>query len=113
MSAILRKFWRGQYPLWVIFWGFYVFGYLVSLGLIALISAQFHTQPWRLVSLVILLVPYNVVSTVAVLRSVAAYPRGRWWWPILTTIVVCLWELRVIWSVFRGVSKGLTEWASN
>jgi len=51
MSAILRKFWRGQYPLWVIFWGFYVFGYLVSLGLIALISAQFHTQPWRLVSL--------------------------------------------------------------
>lgn len=94
------------------FWGFYVAGYLVSLGLIALISPLFHTQPWRLLSLLILLIPYNVVSTVGVLRSVVAYPGGRWW-PILTIIFVCLWESRLIWSSFRGVSLGVAEWTSN
>lgn len=112
MSNVLGKLWRGQYPLWVMFWGFYVAGYLVSFGLMVLVAPQFNTQPWRFLSVLILLVPYNVVSTVGVLRSVAAYPRG-YWWAILTGIVVCLWEARLIWSLSRGTWTGLTEWAAN
>lgn len=109
MPSALGKLWRGQYPLWAMFWGFYVLGYLVSFGLLVLIAPQIHAQPWRLLSVLVLTVPYNVLSTAGVLRSAGDY-RGSRWWSVPAIIFVCFWELRLILSLYAGVSKGLTEW---
>jgi hypothetical protein len=111
MPAIFWKLWRGQYPLWVSFWGFYVVGYFVLSALSIHISPLFHTYPWRPISVVVLIVPYNVVSTVGLWRSAFAYvtsARGRLW-PLAATVTVALWDLHIILSLERGFMRIIAQ----
>ena len=99
--TVLKKLWRGQYSLPVTFWIFYVLGYFGSVGLTMLVSPIFQTQPWRWLSVIVLVAPYCIVTTVGVLRSADAYPLARGW-PVLAKIAVCLWDARIIWSLGKG-----------
>jgi hypothetical protein len=108
MEAMVRKLWQGKYPLIVAFWGFYVIGYLISFGLVMRVSPLFETQPWRFLSVMILIVPYNIISTVGVWRSAKAYPFTRWW-PVWAQICVGVWEVRVSWSILTAIERGITE----
>ena len=112
MTTVSRKLWRGEYPLWVAFWLFYVLGYLVSFGLVASIAPLFHTQPWRGLVVFLLIVPYNVVSTVGAWRSANSYPLTRWW-PRLAQACVVLWDTRLAWSMANGVMVTITETLSS
>lgn len=105
----IRNLWRGKYPLWLTFWAFYVLGYAVSVGLTALITPNFHTQPWRWLSAMLLVVPYSVLSAVGVWRSADAYPLTRWW-PNMAKICVMLWSARIAWSMSLGTMRALAEW---
>jgi len=106
--TVLRKLWQGHYSLPLSFWVFYLGGYLTCVGLTFIVSPFFTTQPWRLLSVLVLTVPYNIVSTAGTLRSADASPQESWW-PILTKIVVCLWEARVVWSLTSGTLRALRE----
>lgn len=106
--SILRSLWLGQFSLRVSFWVFYVLGYLISVGLTSLISPLFHTQPWRLLSVLVLIIPYNIASTVGVLRSANSYTSAKGW-SFLTQIIVCLWEARIVWSVVAGTLRAAPE----
>lgn len=112
MARSIHKLWRGQYSLPVTFWGFYVFGYLVTYLLVALISPQFNTQPWRLLSVLILILPYNILSAVGLFRSADAYPRTRWRWGAVAQICLCLWEARVAWSLANGTIRAIGEFGA-
>ena len=105
---ILQRLWRGEFSLRVSFWIFYVLGYLISVGLSSVISPLFHIQPWRLLSVLILIIPYNIVSTVGVLRSANAYPSAKSW-SFFTQIAVCLWEARIVWSLAAGTLRAAQE----
>lgn len=106
--TILGKLWRGQYSLRVTFWIFYIFGYFASVVLNMFVSPIFNTQPWRALSVTALILPYNIASTVGVLRSADAYPLTRWW-PNLAKIAVCLWESRIVWSLANGILRAVKD----
>jgi hypothetical protein len=105
---ILDKLWRGQYSLWITFWIFYVAGYFASSFLSIFVSPVFSTQPWRILCVIALIVPYNIVSTVGVLRSADAYPLTRWW-PNLAKIAVGLWDTHIAWSLIKGVLREMNR----
>jgi hypothetical protein len=112
LSDLVGRLWRGQFPLIVAFWGFYVAGYLATAAvLLPLIAPLFNAQPWRLIAVILVVVPYNVVSAVGVWRSANAYPLTRWW-PRMAQAVVMLWELWVAWSMTRGVLSAIAEMGS-
>jgi hypothetical protein len=92
------------------FWAFYVGGVLVTPALLALIAPLFHAQPWRLIVVWLIVVPYNVVSAVGVWRSADAYPLTRWW-PRMAQAVVILWELWIAWSMLLGLLRAIAEMA--
>ena len=106
------KLWRGEYRLLFAFWGFYVGGYLVTaVGLLPLIAPHIHAQPWRLIVVLLIVVPYNIVSGVGVWRSADAYPLTRWW-PRMAQAVVILWGLWIAWSMGRGILRAIAEMAA-
>jgi hypothetical protein len=93
----------------VAFWVFYVLGYFASAFLTIVVSPLFSTQPWRMLVVLILLVPYNVLSTMGVLRSADAYPLSRGW-PMLAKVAVSLWEARIAWTTIKGFLRAIGEW---
>ena len=103
--SVIGKLWRGQYSLPIAFWVFYVVGYFGSVVLTWVVSPLFGTQPWRMLSVLAIVLPYNIVSAVGVLRN-----SESGWWPTLAKIAVCLWEARIAWSLVNGTLRGIKEW---
>ena len=106
--SVLTKAWRGGYPLSVMFWVFYVGGYAVSVILTLIISPLFQVQPWRAISVLILIVPYNVFSTIGTLRSVSTHPFMRFW-STAAKICIVLWEARIMWSLDQNMARAVME----
>lgn len=102
--SILLKMWQGGYSLAVTFWGFYVAGYFATALLVIFIAPQFTTQPARTICVLILIIPYNTLSTIGVWRSADAYELTKWW-PIMAKIAVILWGAYIVSSLGLG---GLT-----
>jgi hypothetical protein len=98
------KLWRGRYSLAVAFWVFYALGYLISVGLVTLISPLIVAYPWRPIAVAALILPYNAVATVGVWRSADAHPDQRNW-PAFAKIAVFCWEALVILSFARGTAR--------
>lgn len=98
---ILLKLWQGGYSLPVTFWGFYVAGYFATAGLVILISPMFATQPARTISVLLLILPYNTLSTVGVWRSADAYELTKWW-PVTAKIAIVLWGAYILSSLGLG-----------
>ncbi|MGH8721404.1 MAG: hypothetical protein ACREU4_05440, partial [Burkholderiales bacterium] len=76
--------------------------------LVVLISPYFDTQPWRLLSVLVLILPYHILSTVGVWRSANAYPLTQSW-PVMAKIVVCAWVARMLWSLSGGAMRAVAE----
>ena len=89
---LVKRLWTGQIPLGQAFWH-YALGYgllinlLTSLAFLALIARGANTM---LVALAFALpIPYNVIVTVAVLRSANYYPGPKTWadWARVGTVI--------------------------
>lgn len=93
--GVLLKMWTGSYSLPVTFWGFYVGGYFVTALLVIFITPHFPTEPGRTFSVLVLIVPYNTLSTIGVWRSADAYELTKWW-PVIAKIAVVLWGAYIL-----------------
>lgn len=98
---ILLKLWQGEYSLPVAFWGFYVAGYFATALLVIFISPLFVTQPARTISVLVLILPYNTLSTIGVWRSADAYELTKWW-PVMAKIAVMIWGAYILSSLGLG-----------
>jgi hypothetical protein len=109
MPNPIKTLWRGKYPLWLAFWGFYVVGYFPMAWLTMNVASHIDAQPWRWLVAVLMTVPYNILSTVGAWRSADAYPLTRWW-PNMAKIIVCLWSGRIAWQLGQGTLFSWKEW---
>jgi hypothetical protein len=83
--SVIGKLWRGQYSLPIAFWVFYVVGYFGSVVLTWVVSPVFGAQPWRMLSVLAIVWPYNIVSAVGVLQN-----SESGCWPTLASKNRCL-----------------------
>jgi hypothetical protein len=102
MTMIVRKLWRGEYPLPIAFWGFYVGLSLLSLvaaALILMVSYRLNFSAY--LALVVIRLILLIWTSVGVWRSAVDYvaspdQRNR----ILgygARVVVVAWAARVVW----------------
>ncbi|HHF7346185.1 TPA: hypothetical protein ACPSKB_002620 [Legionella feeleii] len=90
---MLKKLWRGEYPLWLTFWVFAVGGTLLLQGFVYLIQFFYSSNSIQSVSFIYLILAvallYTVFLWIVTGRSSVNY-KGRRLWPIMAKIVIAL-----------------------
>jgi hypothetical protein len=105
-SSIIKKLWRGRYPLPDVFFNFYVLGnaplFIVSLMMLNLTPHLFSFFKPTISDLIIqslsmlIFYPYLVISSVGVWRSATVYSAVPWH-AVAAQIVVIIVDAGVIW----------------
>ena len=106
--TFLRRLWHGQYSLRQSFWGFYVIGGFLIVGVAGGVSGVFiffNAQPMGAVAAAVIIVGYVLVATVGTWRSASNYPLTRWW-PTLAKFVILIWTTYLI--AWFAINKLLT-----
>ena len=106
---MLRKLWRGEYPLRKAFWGFYVGVGLLSLfatGLLVFLSRLINARPVAFAVGLVALWTYATIASVGVWRSAGADVTSPFWvvrmWAIAARVVVLLLAARICWNLING-----------
>ncbi|KTD03096.1 hypothetical protein [Legionella feeleii] len=90
---MLKKLWRGEYPLWLTFWVVAVGGTLLLQGFVYLIQFFYSSNSIQSVSFIYLILAvaplYTVFLWIVTGRSSVNY-KGRRLWPIMAKIVIAL-----------------------
>ena len=94
-TGLWKKAWRGEHPLWVAFWGFWVLGGLLFTGVSEiLILADTHSDSSQafiraLVVFACVALAYHVFASVAIWRS-AGRPETHPFWRVVARAIVLL-----------------------
>ncbi|STX41691.1 Uncharacterised protein [Legionella donaldsonii] len=90
---MLKKLWRGEYPLWLTFWVFAVGGTVLLQGFVYLIQFFYSSNSIQSVSFIYLILTvallYTVFLWIVTGRSSTNY-KGTRLWPIMAKIVIAL-----------------------
>ncbi|WP_019217516.1 hypothetical protein [Legionella tunisiensis] len=97
---MLKKLWRGEYPLWLTFWVFAVSGTILLQGLFYLIEYFYSSASvWEIFSIYVMTAVellYALFLWIVVGRSSKNY-KGSRLWPIMAKIVIAL-------SIFKSLT---------
>lgn len=90
-----RKLWDGELPLETAFWTYTIaIGFAVNAvcTVLAMFLATLDFPAVVIVGVLLIALPYNIVTTVAVWRSAARY-QGDEKWAMLARLVAVLWAV--------------------
>jgi len=121
--SVLRRLWRGKYPLSVAFWLFYcvglfacmfLSGLLVFLALEIFVSSGFDARPIARVTALTLLYCYLLIATVGVWRSAGPGLASPVWlsriWAGGARFVVAAWVAMIAFRLADGGALRVLQW---